>query len=280
MCGEYEVRIRMTDRNKRQFVPLVGTCAASLVLLANGGMRFGTYIDVGCAEGLYGLALWHAGLLRDATIINIDANSLYEPSLQRIQSAIGGHYRICAVGEQTGTVEMHSSAHPYWASAAEVTDRYWETVNVQIGETITVPCFTLDDLIGGIAPKPPHLLKLDIQGLEARVLRGGPRTLADTAVIVCEVNVYAFHEINSIIEQAGFSLYDLTHLNRSHDHKLRWFDAVYLHRSYSHLNSPKVWTDERNEQVKELQEQRRKTVMSEIDAILAELSQPGTTSNG
>ena len=39
----------------------VGTWAASLGLLIQKGLRFGSFIDIGSADGYFGLAFWRAG---------------------------------------------------------------------------------------------------------------------------------------------------------------------------------------------------------------------------
>src|SRR5687768_11236962 len=175
----------------------VGTWSAALGLLIQKGLRLGSYIDIGCADSYFGLAFWRAGPFRDVTVINIDANPVYEPTLRKIRGAIGGDYRICAVDEHSGTLQLHASAHPYWGSAAPADDPYWDAINQQKGQALTVPCRTLDSIVEELAPPKPYAIKLDIQGLEARALRSGPRALADTAVVICEVLVHSFREINA-----------------------------------------------------------------------------------
>jgi FkbM family methyltransferase len=247
----------------------VGSWMAALATLKQGGLFFGSYIDLGCADGHFGLGLWETGIVQDGGVINIDANPLYEPSLRRIQRAVGGHYRICAIAEKPGTIDMQTSSHPYWASAAAPGEEYWQTVNQQHGERVTVPCRTLDSLIEELAPEPPYILKLDIQGLEAQALRSGPRMLADTAVVVCEVLVRSFREINAVLEDAGFELFDLAEICRTDRQRLAWFYPVYLHRDYGHLNPSQVWSSDRNEEVRKAQDERRTWVLSTIDAILS-----------
>jgi FkbM family methyltransferase len=248
----------------------IGSWAGSLACLAAGGLPFETFIDLGCAEGYHSLALWHTGLLRGKTIVNVDANSLYQPSLEKIQRAVGGHYRICAVADRSGTVQMHSSAHPYWASAAEPGNDYWGSVNQQLGEKKSVPSRTLDALVAELLPAAPYVLKLDLQGFEARALRSGPRTLENTAVVVCEILTPAFGEINAALDEAGFDLFDVTNVHRADDGRLGWFDAVYLRREYARFNPSRIWADERNEAVRELQLERQRQVQGWIDAILAQ----------
>lgn len=250
----------------------IGTWAAALGLLIQKGLQFGSYIDIGCADGYFGLAFWRGGPFRNTTIINIDANPVYEPSLRKIRDAIGGDYRICAVDDRTGTIGLHGSVHPYWASAAPPGDPYWAAINGQMGQTTVVPCRTLDSIVEELAPKPPYALKLDVQGLEARVLRSGPRTLADTAVVVCEILVHNFREINAELENAGLELHDLTDAQRTTDHALAWFYATYLHRDYAALRTSQHWQEADNEANIEDQNRRRKDLLAKIDALVAKIN--------
>jgi FkbM family methyltransferase len=261
----------MTDPKALSVKLDIGTWSAALGLLIQRGLRLGSYIDIGCADSYFALAFWRAGPFRDVSIINIDANPLYEPTLRKIRDAIGGDYRICAVDERSGSIELHASAHPYWASAAPPDDPYWATIHGQLGPTITVPCRTLDSIVDELAPRPPYAIKLDIQGLEARALRSGPRALTRTAVVVCEVLVHSFQEINAVLEQAGFALYDLTDSYRTPDHTLGWFYATYLHRDYASFRTAQHWPEAYNEAMVGQQERRREDMLARIDQLVSRI---------
>lgn len=250
----------------------LGTWAAALGMLIQKGLRFGTFIDIGSADGYFGLAFWRAGLFRDMAVVNIDANPVYEPSLKKIRDAIGGDYRICAVDEKPGTLELHTSAHPYWGSAVPPDDPYWATINGQIGQTTRVPCRTLDSIVEELRLTPPYAIKLDIQGLEARALRSGPRALKDTAAVVCEVIAHNFREVHAVLDGAGFDLHDLTDVQRAADHSLGWFYATYLHRDYASLRSHSHWAAGANDTVLEQQQRRRADLLGKIDGMVAKIN--------
>jgi FkbM family methyltransferase len=250
----------------------LGTWSATLGLLIQKGLRIGSFIDVGCADGYFGLSFWRAGLLRDAAIVNIDANPVYEQSLRKIRDAIGGGYRICALDEKPGTLELHTSAHPYWASAVPPDDPYWATVNGQIGQTTTVPCLTLDTVVEELKLPAPYVIKLDVQGLEARVLRGASRTFKDAAAIITEVIVHNFRDVHAILDAAGFELYDLTDVGRGADHSLGWFYATYLNPQYLSLRSHAHWDAGGNDAVLQAQEQRRAGLLAKIDNLVAKIN--------
>ena len=101
----------------------------TLRLLRDKGVRFGTAIDIGSADGTYFLHMHRLGLLPDAVIFNVDPNPLYEPSLERIREVLGGGYSICALSDRIGTTELTLAAHPYWSSLRSAEDAYWRRVN-------------------------------------------------------------------------------------------------------------------------------------------------------
>lgn len=249
----------------------VGSWSGSLQVLAQRGLRAGAFVDIGCADGHHGLFALLSGFLPAAQLVNIDANPIYEPTLRRIQSVVGGHYRISAVSDRAGTVEFHGSAHPYWASAVSADDEYWASINGQRGAATVIPCRTLDELLGDMELVPPYILKLDIQGLEAAALRGAVATLPRTAVVICEMLMAEFHPLHSLLGERGFDLFDITNLHRTQAETLGWFDGVYLNRAFAGLVPRETWAAEHNAEVIRLQEERRRGVLAGIDALLAQL---------
>src|SRR6478735_215754 len=138
-------------------------------------IRYGTVVDLGCADGQFFLG--HMRLFPGAVPLNIDANALYEDSLKAIKEAVGGDYRIAAVTDHIGTIGITQSVHPYWASLRPAGDPYWSRVNDLSAATVEVPATTLDALVGELGLKPPFLLKLDVQGAEEAALHGARDTL-------------------------------------------------------------------------------------------------------
>ncbi|MBN8871795.1 MAG: FkbM family methyltransferase [Rhodospirillales bacterium] len=104
---------------------------------------------------------------------------------------------------------------------------------------------TLDDALAG----EDHIdfLKFDIQGYEARALRGATEVLKRTNVIHCEVffapmyhGTAFFRDIDAMLSEAGFAFIDFSHLNRyeyvtvpaptGQRERLIWGDAVFFRR--------------------------------------------------
>lgn len=261
----------MTDAKALRVELEPGTWAATLGILIQNGLRLGSFIDIGSADGYFGIAFWRGGLFRDVTVVNIDANPVYETSLKKIRDAIGGDYRICALDEKPGTLELHSSAHPYWGSAVPPDDPYWQAINGQIGEITKVPCRTLDSIVDELKLPAPYAIKLDVQGLEARVLRGATRALENVAVVITEVIVHNFRDVHAVLDAAGFELHDLTDFGRAADNSLGWFYASYLNPRYLSLRSPAHWDASGNDAVLQAQEERRAKLLGKIDRLVEKI---------
>jgi hypothetical protein len=63
-------------------------------------------------------------------------------------------------------------------------------------ELVEVAIRCLDDVLAelGLHPGPGTLLKLDVQGYEAKVLHGAARTLGRVAALITEVNIDAMYQ--------------------------------------------------------------------------------------
>jgi FkbM family methyltransferase len=252
-----------------------GTITAALDVLWGRGMRVGSAIDIGCADGLFNLILYEAGFYRDCGLLNIDANEIYRPSLETIRDAIGAEFRICAVTETPGPVVLTQGAHPYWSSLRPPDDRYWTTVNQLSAAPVTVPGRTLDDIVAELALPRPFALKLDVQGGELGALRSGPRTLAATDVVIVETMAEDFDPLYRHLSDAGFLLFDLTYLQRRLDRSLGWFYPVFLSQRRASLLDYRVWGDADNQANITMQQERRAVMLKEIPAAIERLRARG-----
>jgi len=120
-------------------------------------------------------------------------------------------------------------------------------------KAIALPMDTLDNVTGGVADlRSPLLLKLDVQGFELEVLRGGRRTLELSEVVIMEVSLLPYNDgaplfadVVAFMNDEGFVLFDFCgQLRRESDRVLFQTDVAFARRG-SHLRAPrKFWLSE------------------------------------
>jgi FkbM family methyltransferase len=252
-----------------------GTISATVRALFEKGARYGTVIDLGCADGHFFLFNYCLGAFRDACAVNIDANPLYGPSLAAIKNAVGGHFVIAAVSDSLGETELTNAVHPYWSSLRPSSDPYWERINGLSQNATRVPAVTVDSLREQFNLQPPFLLKLDVQGAEVAALRGARETLKATDVVICETDLDDFAAINRILEDADLRLFDLTEMRRIGDGSLGWFYPVYLSHRLDHIRQRAFWDPLHNETIIQNQRQRRQAILAKNAELLELIRKSG-----
>ncbi len=118
-----------------------------------------------------------------------------------------------------------------------------------------LPMTTLDRVVEDATQAPlqaPLLMKLDVQGFELEVLRGGSRTLGMAEVVILETSVLPYNEgaptfedVVAFMRTAGFSVSDFCgQFRRETDHALYITDVAFV-RTNSALRAPKkFWLTE------------------------------------
>lgn len=165
--------------------------------------------DVGANVGIFGFAAANlAGTNGKVLVIEPDTwlVSLLRRSAQR---ASGPRADIevlpVAIGDRVCMTRFNIARRGRAASHLAGVGR------VQAGglrETITVPCVTLDWLLEQYSP--PEVLKIDVEGAENLVLRGGARVLTSARPrIVCEVGQSLAREIYAAFNDVGYEVIDL-----------------------------------------------------------------------
>lgn len=108
---------------------------------------------------------------------------------------------------------------------------------------------TLDALVKNSIFACPDLIKLDVQGYEIEVLKGGIETLASGTGVLMEVNLIdinkgapLFHDAVAFMADRGFRVYDICSFGcRPYDRALWQVDVIFVNSS-SPLVSSKRWS--------------------------------------
>ena len=195
----------MNDPAKRLGYP------TSLRLLQQRGFEVKTVIDVGAAEGAFFAIRAQHGLFPQARHFFVDAMRENEAVYQRLGARFGAGHEITALSSMDGEVVLRVDPNFYNTHIDHLQPQ------TEYAERRRVPVCTLDSLVARHGLQPPFLLKVDVQGGELDVLRGGLRTLEEAVVVTTEIQIFSERDtlidLLSFMQGAGWVLYDLTDLS-------------------------------------------------------------------
>jgi len=156
------------------------------------------------------------------------------------RAAADGNWRVvrCALGANAGSARLNVMASSDFSSLldpSEASTRQFAGLNA-VARTEEVPLRTLDELVAAALPAPRRLyLKLDTQGYDLEVLRGGPRTLERVVALQSEISfipLYAgmpsWRESIERIEALGFAASGVFAVSRDASLRLVEADCVFV----------------------------------------------------
>lgn len=213
---------------------LVGACER----LKQWGINPRTIINVGVGPG----TPWLYAAFPDAKFMLFEPLRRFEAPIKEAMQGRDFEVHYCALGEKRGSMSiLVNEDHPTSSSMARYSGSYLGVAAERLGaftET-TVPVMTLDDFVPFAGPA---LLKLDVEGFEAHVLRGANMALRDVEIIISEVSVarrtdleLSFGDLVKFMEDIGFSVVNIAeikHFQRSG--AIAYMDIVFA-RSDSRL---------------------------------------------
>jgi len=119
-------------------------------------------------------------------------------------------------------------------------------------QAITLSMDTLDSVLEGTVLSASLLMKLDVQGFELEILKGGRRTLGLSEVVILETSLLPYNagaplfaEVVAFMDDAGFAVFDFCGQGRREsDHVLFQTDIAFVRRE-SRLRTPRrFWLSE------------------------------------
>lgn len=217
----------------------VPTTEGSLLRLRRAGFRPAAAVDVGAYQGDWTRAFKR--VFPEVRVLMIEPQLDLAMRLERVARQYNGvDVRLDLLGPE------ERSAVPFLKQ--ETGSRVLHEQEITRHHETLLPMTTLDAVTECWGVDHIPCIKLDVQGYELEVLRGGPRTLADTEVVMMEVNLMRiipeaplFHEAVEFMGRSGFQLYDIAGLiTRPFDGAVWQMDAVFVRRT-SELLSTTAW---------------------------------------
>jgi FkbM family methyltransferase len=194
--------------------------------LRNAGFVPAQIIDVGACSGRWSRDVRE--IFPDAPLVMIEARAKEEERLRATALQLGNaRYEICLLGAAPSDAVSFSisgfgsSIFPERSNAAKV-------------ET-TLPMRTLDDVA---EPKSPTFLKIDAQGAELEILKGGSKTLEACEIVQLETALLPYNEgaptaaeVVSFMDQRGFAIFDVAEFIRPMDKHLTHLDFIFASKT-------------------------------------------------
>jgi FkbM family methyltransferase len=220
------------------------TVAGLLQNMKKNGFRPKTIIDIGAYVGEW--SQMAASIFPSAHFIMVDGNPENDVALNAMHRRIGNmsQYTILVLGpDEKSEVTFHRLG-PGSSMLEELTSFK--------GTDVRLPMGTLDRLAAERAVEPPLLVKLDVQGFELEVLRGGRKTLESSEVVILETALLPYNkdaplllEVASFMHDHGFDMYDFCgQFRRQTDDTLVQTDVAFVRRTSPLRESRRFWLHE------------------------------------
>jgi FkbM family methyltransferase len=160
-----------------------------------------------------------------------EAVPFYQRDLQaRLARRPAFHLHAVALSDHSGTAEMFATHDGFGSSMLD------RGTIPEVKEQVRVPLYTLDEFVQKNRLPQPDVMKLDVQGAERLILRGGHKTVQNANVLFLETwlkrgygpDTPLLTEMIEFLELAGFALVDLGEQFRDERHRVYSVDAVFF----------------------------------------------------
>lgn len=204
--------------------------------LSTLGIQPKVIFDIGAAQGQW--ARLAASIWPEASIIGFEPNGVNRRHLEQAQSDLPKFQFIpCFLGTQHQSIQYQYKGNQ--------TSLYDATASG--GQQNTSDMYVLDELLTQGRIPSPEFLKLDVQGYELEVLRGGSKAMSTCDVILLEVSFFRdhpeipiAHEVIEFMTACSFCWFDVMGILRHPDDDKLWqMDLLFLKSSHP------LWNDRR-----------------------------------
>lgn len=193
-------------------------------------------IDVGGFDG--GTSLYFAAQFKDLEVFCIEPNSRMNAQLKAVAKREPRiHVRNLALGAARGQARLHVTSNNVSSSINELNAEeiekqpavFQDWLREEAAETVTVS--TLDEEFR--EARDVLLIKLDTQGTELDVLKGGAELLRRTSFVLTEMNNHEmyknacqYYEVDQFLREHSFHLVDIIVTYRAAE-GVKEYDAIY-----------------------------------------------------
>jgi FkbM family methyltransferase len=168
-----------------------------------------TFVDIGCHVGNFTKELYYR--CPECRVVMVEANKNCEPYLR----LLGKPYDIIALSDKKGTADLYIEKINPVATGASLYKENTDWYSDGKYETVTVETDTLDSR-AYFDSEQIDLIKIDVQGSELDILKGGTMTMKRTSYALIELSLVEYNQgsplIGEVVDQmidSGFCMVDI-----------------------------------------------------------------------
>ena len=202
------------------------------------GFAPGTVIDIGVATGTPWLYQFPK-----AKLVLVEPNPEFRSDLERINVEHGADILPFAAGAEPGILSLNvdrfaPSSSSFLPVSADLRAHWRSRGQTRTIEARKVDVLPLDAMIDTRYPGP-YLIKVDTEGFELEVLKGGTQTLQRAECLIIETSVakrhegsYAFADLIRFLADEGFAFSDILDIQTfSGDGDISYMDVAFIRTS-------------------------------------------------
>lgn len=214
---------------------------STLVYLRDWGFMPQRIVDVGAYEGEWTRQI--RAIYPHAEVLMVEPQQSKKSHMRQVSKdlAPGVAYAQALLGPSAGMVvnfvEMESGSSVLEEQTPDWFPKQYTEKKTQ----------TLDQLVRDQGWPGVDLLKLDVQGYELEVLKGGMQTLQHAEIVVMEASLIPINqgcptieEVLSFMKEHGFRLLDLCDMHRRRDRALWQVDVVFVNETSPLVPEPRL----------------------------------------
>lgn len=176
------------------------TSYAMVTSLARQGIRPRTVIDVGANVGQFAVAA--AKIFPGAQVHSFEPQRECVLRLQTYAPRLPIKVYPVGLGDSPQQLPFHQNTHSHSSSFLPLAPGHREAFpGARTSATEMLALSTLDDELRDLEWVGPTLLKLDVQGFEAKVLRGATRSLPKIDHVVLEASLTPLYEGEMLFDE-------------------------------------------------------------------------------
>jgi FkbM family methyltransferase len=199
-------------------------------------LSIGAVLDIGANTGQFAMEIHK--LLPDAAIYSFEPlHECYAQLTETMKNVSRFKAFNFALGEETSELTMHRSEYSPSSSILPMRELHKEAFPFTKGAVLEkIAVKRLDDIADSLTLPGNFMVKIDVQGFEDKVLRGGHDTISKARALILETSFKSlyegqplFHEIYQIVKAMGFAHHgNWSQLLNPVDGSVLQADAIFL----------------------------------------------------